>query len=102
MGHSVLAVARTRAEAVQAVRESRPALILADVQLADDSSGIDAVADILKKFDVPTVFVTAYPERLLTGDRPEPAYLITKPFVPQNVKTVVGHVLSMAEDAVAA
>ena len=102
MGHSVMAVARTRAEAVEAVRDTRPALILADVQLADDSSGIDAVADILAKFDVPTVFVTAFPERLLTGDKPEPAYLITKPFVPQNVKTVVGHALSMAEEAAAA
>ncbi len=102
MGHSVMAVARTRAEAVEAVRDARPALILADVQLADDSSGIDAVADILEKFDVPTVFITAFPERLLTGDRAEPAYLITKPFVPQNVKTVVGHVLSMAEEAEAA
>jgi CheY-like chemotaxis protein/DNA-directed RNA polymerase specialized sigma24 family protein len=99
MGHNVMAVARTHQEAVDAVRDSRPALILADVQLADDSSGIEAVEEILQQFDVPTVFVTAFPERLLTGDRREPAYLITKPFVPQNVKTIVGHALSVAETA---
>jgi DNA-binding LytR/AlgR family response regulator len=29
---------------------------------------------------VPVIFVTAFPERLLTGERPEPTYLITKPF----------------------
>ncbi len=97
MGHTVLAVARTHKEAVAAVKESRPALILADVHLADDSSGIEAVAEILEMFDVPTVFITAFPERLLTGDGHEPAYLITKPFVPQNVKTVIAHALSTSE-----
>ena len=42
--------------------------------------GIDAVQDILEVMDVPVIFVTAFPERLLTGERPEPTYLITKPF----------------------
>jgi CheY-like chemotaxis protein len=49
--------------------------VLADIQLADGSSGLDAVNDILASTDVPVVFVTAYPERLLTGERPEPASL---------------------------
>ena len=71
----------TRDEAVQqAIGESRPGLVLADIQLADDSSGIDAVKDILADFEVPVIFITAFPERLLTGERPEPTFLITKPF----------------------
>ena len=58
-------------------KNKRPGLILADIQLADGSSGLDAVNELLKVFEVPVVFITAYPERFLTGERPEPAFLIT-------------------------
>ena len=68
-------------------------LVLADIQLADGSSGIDAVNDILAESDVPVIFITAYPERLLTGERPEPAFLITKPFETDTVKAVVSQAL---------
>lgn len=93
LGHRVMFVARTRDEAVQAVQANRPGLVLADIHLADESSGIDAVNDILKLFDAPVIFVTAYPERLLTGERPEPAYLLTKPFDRNTLKATVGQAL---------
>ena len=80
IGHEVIGVSRTHSEAVAMARESAPELVLADICLADGSSGIDAVKDILGSMDVPVIFVTAFPERLLTGERPEPTYLITKPF----------------------
>ena len=79
-GHQVVGIAATRSEAVAKAREERPGLILADIQLADDSSGIDAVSEILGHMNVPVIFITAFPERLLTGQRPEPTFLITKPF----------------------
>jgi DNA-directed RNA polymerase specialized sigma24 family protein len=78
LGHRVTATATTHDEAVDAVARHRPGLVLADIQLADGSSGIDAVKDILKRFDVPVIFITAFPERLLTGERPEPTFLITR------------------------
>ena len=93
LGHSVTEIARTHAEAVAAVRRQRPGLILADIQLADGSSGLEAVNDILQTFEVPVIFITAYPERLLTGERPEPAFLITKPFRPEMVKAVISQAL---------
>lgn len=80
LGHDVAAIVTTHDDAVAAFNEHRPGLVLADIQLADGSSGIDAVADILGTFSVPVVFVTAFPERLLTGERVEPTFLITKPF----------------------
>lgn len=80
IGHRVCGVARTRDEAVQLAKDASPELVLADICLADGSGGIDAVKDILENMDVPVIFVTAFPERLLTGERPEPTYLITKPF----------------------
>lgn len=93
LGHDVTAVARTRTEAVAMAKAQRPGLILADIQLADDSSGIDAVQDILATSDVPVIFITAFPERLLSGERPEPTYLITKPFKPDTVKATIGQAL---------
>lgn len=93
LGHDVTDVARTRDEAVAAARAKRPGLVLADIQLADGSSGIDAVADILAEHEAPVIFITAYPERLLTGERLEPAFLISKPFLPDTVKAAIGQAL---------
>jgi DNA-directed RNA polymerase specialized sigma24 family protein len=93
LGHTVLDVAATHNEAIDSVARKRPGLVLADIQLADGSSGIDAVKDILARFDVPVIFITAFPERLLTGERPEPTFLITKPFQPETVKAAIGQAL---------
>ena len=93
LGHRVTGTATTHDEAIDAVARHRPGLVLADIQLADGSSGIDAVKDILKDIDVPVIFITAFPERLLTGERPEPTFLITKPFQPETVKAAIGQAL---------
>ena len=93
LGHDVTGVAVTRDEAVALALADRPGLVLADIQLADDSSGIDAVKDILGKFNVPVIFITAFPERLLTGERPEPTFLITKPFQRSTVKAAISQAL---------
>ncbi|HYF22404.1 MAG TPA: response regulator [Caulobacteraceae bacterium] len=93
LGHQVVDIAATHNEAVDAVARKQPGLVLADIQLADGSSGIDAVKDILQRIDVPVIFITAFPERLLTGERPEPTFLITKPFQPETVKAAIGQAL---------
>ncbi|MBL8790959.1 MAG: response regulator [Rhizobiales bacterium] len=93
LGHTVTGVARTHRQAAELVKQKKPGLVLADIQLADGSSGIDAVNQILTAFEVPVIFITAFPERLLTGERPEPAFLITKPFSPEMVKAVISQAL---------
>jgi DNA-directed RNA polymerase specialized sigma24 family protein len=93
LGHRVLGVARTHGAAVAMAKTKRPGLILADIQLADGSSGLDAVNELLNSFEVPVIFITAYPERFLTGERPEPAFLIAKPFQPATVSAVISQVL---------
>ncbi|TDR93915.1 response regulator [Enterovirga rhinocerotis] len=99
LGHRVTGVARTRTEAVELASSKRPGLILADIQLADGSSGLDAVNDLLQTFEVPVIFITAYPERFLTGERPEPAFLIAKPFQPANVSAVISQALFFQQTA---
>lgn len=92
-GHDVCATATTASAAVAAAKRERPDLVLADIQLADGSSGIDAVREILESFEVPVIFITAFPDRLLTGERPEPTFLITKPYSPDMVRAAVSQAL---------
>ncbi|ULO22568.1 response regulator [Methylocystis sp. SB2] len=93
LGHRVVGMPRTHAEALAAIQESNPGLILADIQLADGSSGLDAVNEILVSLSIPVIFVTAYPERFLTGEPPEPAFLIAKPFNVESLKAVISQAL---------
>lgn len=93
LGHDVTDIAVTHAEAVATARAHPPGLVLADIRLADESSGIEAVQEILQEFDLPVIFITAYPERLLTGERPEPAFLITKPFQKSTIKAAISQAL---------
>lgn len=102
LGHDVTGVAVTRDEAVAEAQANPPTLVLSDIQLADNSSGIDAVQDILNDHDVPVIFITAFPERLLTGDRPEPTFLITKPFQPATVKAAISQALFFNEATIPA
>jgi DNA-directed RNA polymerase specialized sigma24 family protein len=99
LGHKVLGVARTHKEAVELAKVKRPGIILADIQLADGSSGLEAVNELLTSFQVPVIFITAYPERFLTGERPEPAFLIAKPFQPATVSAVLSQALFFERNA---
>lgn len=99
LGHKVIGVARTHSEAVSLARQKQPGLILADIQLADGSSGLDAVNELLGSLEVPVIFITAYPERFLTGQRPEPAFLIAKPFQLAVVSAVASQALFFGRKA---
>jgi CheY-like chemotaxis protein len=99
LGHEVCDTARTHDQAVAAFRRYYPGLVLSDVQLADGSSGLDAVNEILQSFDVPVIFITAYPELLLTGGRPEPTFLINKPFQTKAVQAVISQALFFGHKA---
>ncbi|MDO5642728.1 MAG: response regulator [Paracoccus sp. (in: a-proteobacteria)] len=97
MGHEVTGIARTHKAAIQLAHDKRPDLILADIQLADGSSGIEAVNELLASMgDMPVIFITAFPERLLTGDRPEPAFLISKPYTEDQVSSAISQAMFFA------
>ena len=99
LGHSVSGVARTHSESVALAKANRPGMILADIRLADSSSGLDAVNELLGLFEVPVIFITAYPEQFLTGSRPEPTFLIPKPFQPATISAVISQALFFEQKA---
>jgi hypothetical protein len=51
------------------------------------------VNEILGALSTPVIFITAYPERFLTGAPPEPAFLVTKPFSVDSLKVVISQAL---------
>ena len=93
LGHGVIGIATTQTEAAALFDGEAPGLVLADIQLRDGSSGIDAVRHILAHQSVPVIFITGFPERLLTGERPEPTFLITKPFQASQVQAAIAQAL---------
>jgi DNA-directed RNA polymerase specialized sigma24 family protein len=97
MGLAVAGTAARQDEAVVAagaVDEDRLGLVLADIQLQDSGNGIAAAQQILERYNVPIVFVTGFPERLLTGSGLEPAFVVAKPFDPESLKVTIAHALS--------
>jgi len=100
LGHEVVGIATTREQAVRLAKEQEPDLVLADIQLADGSSGVDAASDIVHNLGIPVIFITAFPECLLTGQRLEPTYLISKPFLRDTVKAIVGQALFFHKSSV--
>ncbi len=81
-GHRVVGLAASEADAVRMAADKKPGLILADINLGRGGDGSTAVAQIQRAMSVPVIFVTAYPERLLTAEGLEPAFVISKPFEP--------------------
>ncbi len=97
LGHKIAGIASSQSEAVTLAQRTSPGLILADIDLGAGGSGLSAVTEILRTSTVPVIFVTAYPERLLTGERPEPTYLVTKPFESDTLKVTISQALSFSK-----
>jgi DNA-directed RNA polymerase specialized sigma24 family protein/CheY-like chemotaxis protein len=99
LGHKVSGMASRASQAIAMAKAVPPGLVLADIQLKDGSTGITAVREILKSIEVPVVFVTAFPERLLTGEALEPAFVVTKPFDATTLKVAISQALFFAKTA---
>jgi len=97
LGHAVTGIATTHAEAIEMFQEDLPDLVISDIQLADMSSGVAAVVEMRSaQADIPVIFITAYPETLLTGEQTEPAFLIAKPYSIAEVRSAVSQAMFFA------
>jgi DNA-directed RNA polymerase specialized sigma24 family protein len=93
-GHQVVGIAATEKAAIDLAQKYSPHLVLCDIQLKGSDNGIVAAREILKSLDVPVIFVTGFPERLLTGTGVEPAFVITKPFDPDLLRAAISQALN--------
>lgn len=92
-GHEVVGIAATEKAAIDLAKKHSPHLVLADIQLRGSDSGIAAVNKIMQSMSVPVIFVTGFPERLLTGKQVEPAFVISKPFDPDLLRAAIAQAL---------
>jgi DNA-directed RNA polymerase specialized sigma24 family protein/CheY-like chemotaxis protein len=95
MGHRVAGMASHQEQSVALAERLKPGLVLADIRLEGDGDGIAAAQRILESYAVPIVFVTGYPERLLTGGGLEPAFVVAKPFDSEALKVTIAHALAI-------
>jgi CheY-like chemotaxis protein len=89
MGHTVTGIADNEATAGALAAANPPQLILADVRLKRGDSGIEAVRAIEAARSTPAIFITAFPEQLLTGRRAEPDFVIPKPYEADTVQAAI-------------
>lgn len=65
MGYAVVGIAASGEKAIKKAKTEKPDLILMDIMLRGEMNGIEAAKEILARFNVPVVFLTAYADPLV-------------------------------------
>lgn len=90
-GYSVVALAATAEEAVEAALEYYPDIVLMDIMLGGNRDGIDAAIEIHEQYNVPIVFLTAYADERTVerAKKAEPVGYVLKPFKERELQTTI-------------
>ena len=82
LGYNVVAACNSGEEAVLSAATHKPDLVLMDIMLKGNISGIDAAEKIKREFDIPVIYLTAYADEntLSKAKHTEPFGYILKPF----------------------
>ena len=82
LGYSVIAICSNGEDAVKAAEEKGPDIILMDIMLKGEMSGIDTANHIREKYNKPIIFLTAYADEstLNKAKVSEPYGYIIKPY----------------------
>ncbi len=96
LGYDVVGTAASAARGIELARVKAPDLILMDIQLAGERSGIEAADEIRHALNVPVVFLTAFADSVTLSKAKEvsPYGYIVKPFDEQDLKTAIEIALS--------
>jgi len=91
LGYEVTAVVSGAKIAVQKAEETRPDLVLMDVMLQGEVTGVAAAEHIYTKFSIPVVYLTAYADSstVQRAKKTEPFGYIIKPFEERELQTTI-------------
>jgi PAS domain S-box-containing protein len=94
-GHDVVAIVDNGPDAILKAEETRPDLILMDIKLKGKMDGIEAAKEILKRFNIPVIFLTAYADEstIERATLSEPMAFLLKPIKKNELKTTIRIVL---------
>ncbi len=82
LGYQVTGIASTGEDAINKAESTFPDLVLMDIMLKGDLDGIEAAGEIIKRFDLPVVYLSAYSDSKLLDRAKQtgPSGYIVKPF----------------------
>lgn len=91
LGYNVVGAASTGEKAIELAASTNPDIILMDIMLKGDLSGIDASEEINKAHAIPIIFLTAYADEstLSKAKITEPYGYILKPFKEIDLHTTI-------------
>ncbi|MFN8286825.1 MAG: response regulator [Chitinophagales bacterium] len=96
LGYEVLPAAYSYDEAVAALQEHKPDLVLADINLSGEKTGIDLARFIRKEYAIPIVFITSHSDKGTVAEAAatQPNGYLVKPFSEEDLFTSVEVALS--------
>jgi len=82
LGYTVVAICSSGQDAIKMAEEKKPDLVLMDIMLKGDMSGIEAADQIRERLNIPIIYLTAYADEstLNKAKVTEPYGYIIKPF----------------------
>ncbi len=91
VGYAVAGITSSGDESIIKVKKLQPDLVLMDIVLDRKMDGIEAAEQILSRFNIPVVYVTAYSDEktLKKAKVTEPFGFIIKPFEAQDLFTAI-------------
>jgi len=91
LGYSLCGRATTGAEAMELVVNTRPDIVLMDINIKGDIDGIETAKMIKKGFNIPVVYVTSHSDgpTLERAKETHPDGFITKPFEDNDLRVAI-------------
>ncbi|MGB3403622.1 MAG: response regulator [Microcoleaceae cyanobacterium] len=94
-GYIVLSLVKSGEAAIEKITQEQPDLILMDIHLQGKISGIEAAQEILKHYQIPIIYLTAYSDQatLDQAQQTNPSGYLIKPFKTQQIYEMIETVL---------
>jgi DNA-binding LytR/AlgR family response regulator len=91
LGYNIVGAAATGLKAIELAKETKPDMVLMDIMLKGEMSGIEAAEQIRKEYNVPVIYLTAYADEstLAKAKVTEPYGYIIKPFKEVDLQTSI-------------
>ncbi len=96
LGHSLVAVASSGDEAVKKAGDLNPDLILIDIKIKGEMSGVEAAGKINDLYKIPVIFLTIFIKNCLIKSfgLPEDAIVLSKPVKQEHLEYGISRAVS--------
>lgn len=103
-GHEVLGIANNATQALKLIHAHNPQLIILDIHLKGEQSGIDLAKIIIKDQDIPFIYLTAYGDRntFIEASKTYPFAFLLKPFNNEELKRSIELAINQSDKKIKA